>query len=211
MKERLLEIYRRLFDFFGPLNWWPAKDELEIAVGAILTQNTNWRNAEKAIRNLKQKGLLSVNALSKIKEEDLSYEIRSCGYYRIKAKRIKNFIKHIVERFDSDLKRFLSLDTESLRNELLSIKGIGPETADCILLYAAKRPVFVVDEYTFRILRRHNLIWDQISYEDLQKIFMENLPADVEMFSQFHALIVETGKRFCKKKPICKSCPLEGI
>ncbi len=210
MKKRLMNMYSRLFSFFGPQNWWPAETPFEVMIGAILTQNTNWKNVEKAIENLKKEGLLSVSELHSIREQELASLIRPAGYYRMKAKRLKSFISHIVEDHGGNLENLFSLDTESLRKELLSIKGIGPETADSILLYAAKRPVFVVDSYTYRILKRHNIIWDDIPYDELQRIFMENLPHDESLFNEFHALIVETGKHFCKKRPLCEACPLNG-
>jgi len=210
MKERLMDMYNRLFSFFGPQHWWPAKTPFEVIIGAILTQNTNWKNVERAIENLKREGLLSASGLYKIPEQILASLIRPAGYYKMKARRLKNFISYIMENYEGDLENLFSLDTESLRKELLSIKGIGPETADSILLYAAKRPVFVVDSYTYRILKRHNIIWNNISYNELQEIFMKNLPHDEILFNEFHALIVETGKHFCKKRPICKDCPLDG-
>lgn len=210
MKHSLMNMYSRLFSFFGPQNWWPAETPFEVMIGAILTQNTNWRNVEKAIENLKKEGLLSVSELYKIPEQMLAYLIRPAGYYKIKAKRVKNLISHIMENYGGNVERFFSLDTGALRGVLLSIKGIGRETADSILLYAAKRPVFVVDAYTHRILKRHNIIWDEVSYEDMQELFMKNLPHDEALFNEFHALIVETGKHFCRKKPLCSSCPLNG-
>ncbi len=210
MKEKLEDMYERMFSFFGPQNWWPADTALEVMIGAILAQNTNWKNVEKAISNLKEKELLDVLKLYEIPEQELSLLIRPAGYFKVKAKRIKNLISHIVKNYNSELSNFFSLDTSSLRQELLSIKGIGPETADSILLYAAHRPVFVVDAYTFRIMKRHNLIWDEISYEELQQLFMKNLPNDEQLFNEFHALIVQTGKHFCKKNPLCTNCPLNG-
>ena len=210
MKNRLMEMYKRLLSFFGPQNWWPADTPFEVVIGAILTQNTNWKNVEKAIENLKKEGFLSIPELYNISEQRLASLIRPAGYYNIKAKRLKNFISHVMENHNGDLEDLFSLDTESLRKELLSIKGIGPETADSILLYAAKRPVFVVDAYTYRILRRHELIWDDASYDELQELFMKDLPHDETLFNEFHALIVETGKRFCKKRPLCEDCPLNG-
>ena len=210
MKEKLKDMYKRMFSFFGHQNWWPADTPLEVMIGAILTQNTNWKNVEKAISNLKERGLLDMLKLYEISEEELSILIRPAGYFKIKAKRIKNLISYIVENYNASLKDFFSLTTDTLRDELLSIKGIGSETADSILLYAAHRPVFVVDAYTFRIMKRHNIIWDDISYEELQELFMKNLPPDEQLFNEFHALIVRTGKCFCKKNPLCSACPLNG-
>lgn len=205
-----MEMYNRMLSFFGPQNWWPADTPLEVMIGAVLTQNTNWKNVEKAIDNLKREGLLDIKKLYDISEQKLSFLIRPAGYFKVKAYRLKNLISYIVEKYDSDLEKLFSLDLYSLRKELLSIKGIGPETADSIILYAAKKPIFVVDSYTYRIMKRHQMIWDDITYDELQQLFMENLPSDESLFNEFHALIVETGKNFCKKKPLCNLCPLYG-
>ncbi len=210
MKDKLIDMYKRMFSFFGPQRWWPAEDPFEIMVGAVLTQNTNWKNVEKAIRNLKERGVLDIKNLYHIPEKELSYIIRPAGYYNIKARRLKALVSHIYEIYGGDISRFFSLDLPSLRSELLSIKGIGPETADSIILYAAQKPIFVVDAYTYRIMKRHGMIYDEISYDELQEMFMKNLPADVKLFNEFHALIVETGKQFCKKRPVCEKCPLNG-
>lgn len=210
MKEAIMDMYKRLFSFFGPQNWWPAETPLEVMVGAVLTQNTNWKNVEKAIENLKKEGLLSVSGLYNISEQRLAFLIKPAGYYKMKAKRLKNLVSYMMERHKGNLSNLFSLDTESLRKELLSIQGIGPETADSILLYAIKRPVFVVDAYTYRILKRHELIWDDTSYDELQQLFMKELPHDEALFNEFHALIVKAGKSFCKKRPLCHVCPLNG-
>ena len=207
----LMEIYNLLFSALGPQNWWPAETELEMMVGAILTQNTSWNNVEKAIQNLKEKDLLSIKGLSQIPASVLAGYIRSAGYYNIKAKRLKNLIKFIEDKYNGDIDRLLSLDTDTIRKELLSVKGIGMETADSIVLYGAGRPIFVVDTYTHRILTRHNLIEEEAGYNDLQLAFMDNLPNDAELFKEFHALIVKTGKDFCRKRLLCPNCPLEGL
>ncbi|MEE8300406.1 MAG: endonuclease III domain-containing protein [Desulfatiglandales bacterium] len=207
----LMEIYNLLFSALGPQNWWPAETELEMMVGAILTQNTSWNNVEKAIQNLKEKDLLSIKGLSQIPASVLAGYIRSAGYYNIKAKRLKNLIKFIEGKYNGDIDRLLSLDTDTIRKELLSVKGIGMETADSIILYGAGRPIFVVDTYTHRILTRHNLIEEEAGYNDLQLAFMDNLPNDAELFQEFHALIVKTGKDFCRKRPLCPNCPLEDL
>jgi endonuclease-3 related protein len=209
--QALMEIYNLLFSALGPQNWWPAETELEMMVGAILTQNTNWNNVEKAIQNLKEKDLLSIKGLSQIPASILAGYIRSAGYYNIKAKRLKNLIKFIEDKYNGDIDRLLSLDTDTIRKELLSVKGIGMETADSIILYGAGRPYFVVDTYTHRILTRHNLIEEEAGYNDLQFAFMDNLPNDAELFQEFHALIVKTGKDFCRKRSLCPNCPLEGL
>lgn len=207
--QGLMEMFHLLLNHFGPQNWWPAETELEMMVGAVLTQNTNWKNVEKAIENLKRRDLLSVQSLLSISITDLAKEIRSAGYYNVKAKRMKNLIDFIGERYQADLSLFLKEETGTLRGGLLSVNGIGPETADSIILYAAHRPVFVIDAYTHRILSRHGMMDEQASYHELQELFMDRLPDDPELFNEFHALIVRTGKKYCRRKPLCNSCPLK--
>jgi len=206
-----MEIYNLLLSSFGPQNWWPAETELEMMVGAILTQNTNWNNVEKAILNLKEKSLLSIQKLSRIPASLLAEYIRPAGYYNLKAKRLKNLIHCIVDKYNGDIKTLFSLDTEAIREELLMVKGIGLETADSIVLYGAERPIFVVDTYTHRILTRHGLIEKEARYDDVQSFFMDNLSHDVELYKEFHALIVKTGKNFCRRKPRCSECPLDSF
>jgi endonuclease-3 related protein len=207
--QALMEMHGLLLDHFGPQNWWPAETELEVMIGAVLTQNTNWKNVEKAIQNLKTQGLLSVQALSLLSVTALAQVIRPAGYFNIKAKRLKNLIHFIRDRYRSDLLLFLAEETQTLRKGLLSVKGIGPETADSILLYAARRPIFVIDAYTHRILSRHGMTEEQGTYDELQELFMDHLPQDPTFFNEFHALIVQTGKQYCRKKPLCHRCPLE--
>jgi len=208
--HRLDRIYRLMLDRFGPQHWWPGETPLEVMVGAVLTQNTNWANVEKAITNLKEGGILSLDALAGTPAPLLAEFIRPSGYYNIKAGRLLNLIRHITEQH-GDLDRFFSLDTTSLREELLACKGIGPETCDSILLYAAGRPVFVVDAYTHRMLLRHNLIWEEDGYYEMQELFTANLTEDTELFNEYHALIVRLGKEFCRpRKPRCRECPLLG-
>ena len=209
--ETLMTIYSLLFTAYGPQNWWPAESRFEMMIGAILTQNTSWNNVEKAIRNLKRRDLLSVEALSDISVPTLAEHIRPAGYFNIKAKRLKNLIVFIQEKYDGDLSELFSGSTETIRMALLSVRGIGLETADSMILYGAGRPLFVVDTYTHRILSRHNLIGEEAGYYELQTVFMENLPHDAELFKEFHALIVKTGKDYCRKKPLCPDCPLEHV
>ncbi len=209
--QKLMEMFSLLFDHYGPRNWWPAETELEMMVGAILTQNTNWKNVEKAIENLKRSNTISLKNLSSISISELAQKIRPAGYYNIKAKRLKNLISFIVNHYNGNMKKLLEDETQALRQGLLSVNGIGPETADSIILYAANRPVFVIDAYTHRILNRHDMTEDQSTYQELQELFMDNLPEDSSLFNEFHALIVETGKDFCKKKPLCEGCPLTRI
>jgi endonuclease-3 related protein len=203
-------MFDNLLNHFGPQRWWPAETELEMMVGAILTQNTNWKNVEKALNNLKNEDLLSLHKLSTLSTSELAILIRPAGYYNIKAKRLKNLIDFIVEHYQAKLSMFLKEETRALREGLLSVKGIGPETADSILLYAVRRPVFVVDAYTHRIMARHGMTDEQVSYHDLQALFMDHLPEDTALFNEFHALLVKTGKGYCRKKPLCQRCPLKA-
>ncbi len=207
------QIYTVLLEHFGPQNWWPAESPFEVMVGAVLTQNTNWANVSRAIANLREENLLSFQSLDCLPEQLLAEKIRPSGYYNLKAKRLKNLLSLIRnEAPDGDLDLFFSADTEVLREKLLSVKGIGPETADSILLYAAHKPVFVVDAYTYRVLMRHGLIGEETDYQEMQSLFMDSLDNDVQLFNEYHALIVRVGKEFCKKtKPKCEQCPLREI
>ncbi|MCI5144202.1 MAG: endonuclease III domain-containing protein [Candidatus Electrothrix sp. AR3] len=208
----LEEIYSRLLEHFGPQNWWPGDTPFEIMVGAILTQNTNWGNVEKAIANLQTKGLLSLEAMSALSTEHLAEHIRPAGYYRIKAGRLENLLAMIHQQWEGDLEYLLDQPLPVLREQLLGVKGIGPETADSILLYAAEKPIFVVDTYTHRILSRHAIIPEEYDYFQIQEVFMDNLSEDTALFNEYHALLVQTGKYFCKKsKPKCTDCPLAGM
>lgn len=208
--QKLTGMFDRMLNHFGPQHWWPGDTEFEMMVGAILTQNTSWKNVEKAINNLKKKGILSVEGLHKIQLPLLAEEIRPAGYFNIKAARLKNLVNFIKENYSGDISLFMSEETGKLREGLMSVKGVGPETADSIVLYAANRPVFVIDAYTFRILNRHGIIEGQTAYYELQDLFMDNLPEDAGLFNEFHALIVKTAKEFCRGKPLCDSCPLKG-
>lgn len=204
-----ISIYRRLMVAFGPQGWWPGRTVFEIAVGAILTQNTNWANVEKAVGNLRSAGALSPRAMSVLHHRRLSSLIRPSGYYNVKARRLTSFLRYLGERHGLNMKSLLDTPTEPLRRELLEVEGIGPETADSILLYAAGRPVFVVDAYTRRVFSRHNLIDAKVSYHDLQDFFHRSLPRDVDLFNEYHALIVRLGKDMCRPKmPRCGECPL---
>jgi endonuclease-3 related protein len=207
----LMDVFGRLLERFGPQHWWPGDSPLEIMVGAVLTQNTAWPNVEKAIRALKEKGDLSLGFLLSLPQETMAELIRPCGYFRIKARRLKNLLALAQEKGKGDLEAFLSLPTDELRKALLSVSGIGPETADSILLYAAKRPVFVVDAYTRRILWRHGWISREAKYEEIQALFMERIPQDSSLYNEYHALLVALGKRHCRPKPKCLGCPLEDL
>ncbi len=210
-KNALLEIYRLLYQYFGPQHWWPAETPFEVIIGAILTQNTAWDNVTKAIENLKKANVLSCEAIFDIPVEKLAQLVRPSGYFNQKARRLKNFCYFLSENYGCDLKTMFTEDMYVLRKKLLSVKGIGPETADSILLYAGDLPIFVVDTYTYRILSRHNIIPEETSYEEIQALFMDSLDNDIDLFKEYHALIVMTGKNYCKKKPKCEGCPLVGF
>jgi endonuclease-3 related protein len=211
-REQLLEIYRTLLDFFGPQHWWPGETPFEVGVGAILTQNTSSTNVAKAIANLKAAGCLDATRLRALDIADIEKLIRPAGYFRVKAKRLRNFIDWLCNEYGDDLRNLKAISTSRLREELLSISGIGPETADSILLYALNRPVFVVDTYTARVMVRHGLISPEgLDYPQLQDLFMSNLEPDAALFNEFHALLVMTGKDYCKPNPRCSPCPLDRL
>ena len=211
MTNRIVEIHTRLFDHFGPQHWWPGDTPFEIMLGAVLTQNTSWRNVSMVIEALKGEGLLSFSALEALPTEFLAEKIRPSGYYNQKAKRLKGLFAAIRED-SGDLETFLDQDGATLREKLLAVKGIGPETADSITLYAAGKPVFVVDAYTYRILLRHDLIADDAGYEEIQELFLGKLPTETQLFNEYHALLVRLAKEYCKKNnPLCDACPLQGL
>ena len=189
--NNLNKIYDILYKQFGPQHWWPANSRFEVIMGAILTQNTNWKNVEKAIKNLKERNLLNKEAIQNIPEKELASLIKPAGYYNQKAKKLKAFVK---------------FEGEITRENLLNIWGIGPETVDSILLYAYNKPIFVIDAYTKRVINR--LGYKEQTYDELQTLFMENLPTDEKLFNEFHALLVQLGKNYCKTKPVCEKCPL---
>ncbi|MBU0650706.1 endonuclease III domain-containing protein [bacterium] len=209
-KTNLYEIYTVLRNHFGPQNWWPGDSAFEIIVGAVLTQNTNWQNVERAINNLKAKNSLSIDKIYKMKHDDLAEIIKPAGYFNVKAKRLKNVIVFIVEKYHGDLDKMFSQDLYVLREELLGINGVGEETADSLLLYAGEKPIFVVDAYTRRLVERHKFLKQGCSYKEIQNFFMKNLKHDVELFNEYHALVVALGKEFCKTKPQCAKCPVKS-
>jgi len=211
IRETLTEIYRLLFKHFGPQYWWPGESRFEIIIGAILTQNTNWANVEKAITSLKSANLLTCERLRRLDDSQLAELIRPAGYFNIKAKRLKSFLAWLFENYDGRLENLQQLNTDRFREELLSIKGIGRETADSILLYAFDREIFVIDTYTARIAARHQLIEPDADYEQLRELFQSNLPPNVKLFNEYHALLVKAGKEFCKPKPRCTNCPLNKL
>jgi endonuclease III related protein len=207
----LIEIYSLLDAHFGDLHWWPAQSPFEVVVGAILTQNTAWRNVEAALNNLRKASLLHPEALRTLPESSLAPLLRPAGYYNVKARRLKAFIDFLFARHGGDLEEMFTGDVWAVRQSLLTVDGIGEETADSILLYAGGKPVFVIDAYTRRILQRHGLCGPAETYGALQALFMSALPSDPALFNQYHALLVNTGKVFCAKKPLCGACPLEAL
>ena len=209
-RRELMQVYRRLYDHYGDLHWWPGESPFEIAVGAILTQNTAWTNVEKAIRRLKEARALSVQALSGLSHRKLARRIKSAGYFNVKARRLKNFISFLQTRYRGSLKKMFKQQTARLREELLGVNGIGPETADSILLYAGEKPMLVIDAYTKRIFSRHGLLPYEKSYDEFQNLFMKRLPRDMALYNQYHAMLVNIGKDFCRSRPRCDSCPLSG-
>ena len=201
-------IYQHLYEVLGPQKWWPADSPFEVIIGAILTQNTSWKNVEKALGVLKGKKVLTPRKLYDIDEKQLAEAIRSSGFFNIKAKRIKHFMHFLFENYQGSIKKMFLEDGGCLREKLLQVNGMGPETVDSILLYAGEKPFFVVDAYTRRILLRHDLIVENASYHDVQALFMNNVTRDVSLFNEYHALLVYVGKYFCKNIPDCEGCPL---
>lgn len=211
LRKRLADIYEKLYRSFGPQGWWPGDGPFEVIVGAILTQNTNWQNVSKAIENLKKAKVLSPLKLHSLPLNELALAIRPSGYFNIKAKRLKSFLDFFFQKYEGSMKRMFSRPLGELRQEILSVKGIGPETADSILLYAGGYPVFVVDAYTKRIFSRKKLFPEDADYLRVQEIFMKNLKKDVKLYNEYHALIVRLGKEICKKnKPKCEICPIKN-
>ena len=209
--QQLISVYRQLDRHFGPLNWWPGETPFEVAVGAILTQNTSWKNVETAIRRLKNADLLTPQALQNAKEQEVALLIRPSGYYNLKTKRVKNFVGFLMDTYNGSMSRMFQEDMWPLRRNLLEIKGIGEETADSILLYAGNKPIFVVDAYTRRIFTRHGIPMDTWKYGEIQTLFMQYLPEEVGVYNQYHALIVNAGKHYCRKIPVCEQCPLQDM
>jgi endonuclease-3 related protein len=207
--QTLQEFYEALSRAYGPQHWWPGESPTEIVIGAILTQNTNWQNVEKAIAQLRAAKLLDWAALRDAPVEALAETIRPAGYYNVKARRLKNFVTWLWERYEGNLDSLRDIPLDRLREELLSVNGIGRETADSILLYALERPTFVVDAYTARLARRHRLLDEEPDYERLKALFEDHLPSDAKLFNEYHALIVAVGKRHCKSQARCEGCPLE--
>ena len=209
LRARLLELYRCLFEQYGPQHWWPGESRFEVMAGAILTQSASWANAAAAISSLKRAGALSAEAIREMPLDELARLVRPSGYYNAKAKKLKAMAEWLGGHGD-DLDRAFDGDTAALRGELLSVHGIGPETADSILLYAAGRPVFVVDAYARRILGRVGIISGGESYDRLQRLLHDNLGADAALFNEYHALLVAAGKTACRRQPKCGECCIAG-
>jgi len=239
-QDQITSYYRALLGCYGPQNWWPARSRFEVIVGAYLTQNTNWSNVEKAISNLRRARLLTVNAMRQVKFADLEALIRPSGYFRQKARKLKTFIAFLDQRYSGSLSRMFSQPTEKLRAELLALNGVGPETADSILLYAGNHPVVVVDTYTRRVLQRHGIISAKAGYEEIRSLMEHALstasPASLNVqrpgsdprhnpspmsrasrselaqhYNELHALIVRVGNHYCRTNPNCEGCPLKSL
>ncbi len=205
--ERARAVYERLLRAYGPQHWWPAESDLEVVFGALLMQQTAWANVERALTNLREAGLLDVHAIAAASVPRIRRLIRVAGLYRSKPGRLKAFCQHLVERADGDLRRFFRGPTEAVRQDLLGQPGVGPETADSLLLYAGRHPVFVVDAYTVRVGTRVGLFRTE-EYGAVQRYFEDHLPRDVHLYQEYHALLVRHAKTFCRAKPKCASCPL---
>ncbi len=206
-----MSIYRILYRTYGPRHWWPGETPFEVMVGAILTQHTSWQNVGKAIHQLKKRRVLCPEGIYRLRRSSLASLIRSSGYYRVKALRLKAFVNFLFNRYEGDIANLKRRPFQALRAELLAVNGIGPETADSILLYGLKKPVFVVDAYTRRILSRHGIVSEKASYEEIQGLLTSHLPHDERLFNEYHALLVHLGKTVCKKIPECGKCPLKKV
>lgn len=211
MTATLHHVYKRLLAAYGPQHWWPGDSPFEVLIGAILVQNTSWQNVQSAIHNLKEADLLAPHALYGVAEEELETLIRPAGYYRIKARRLRNLLSLLVSQYDGSLEPMFRTDLSTLRQELLRVNGVGPETADSILLYAGGLPVFVVDTYTHRVFTRHGWIDFDADYDAIQEYFETGLEQDVALYNEYHALLVRVGRTHCRKTPKCDGCPLADL
>jgi endonuclease-3 related protein len=208
VKARVLRLHRALLQRFGPQRWWPGRTAYEIAAGAVLTQHTAWTNAARAVAALRARGLLRPERLMRITENELGAVIRAAGTYRIKAARLRAFTRWLVERHGGRFAGVRRAPLPALRRDLLGVTGLGPETVDAILLYAANRPVFVADAYARRVLARHRLLRPGATYEEARALLEDHLPSDPALFNELHALLVAVGKSHCRVTPRCDSCPL---
>ena len=208
---RFQQVFDLLFASFGPQGWWPAETAFEVMIGAILTQNVAWKNVERAIENLKSSNKLGPRAMYRISERELAALIRPAGYFNVKAKRLKAYLRYFGLNYQSNLCKMKARSLKALRPELLEVNGVGPETADSILLYALEMPTFVVDAYTRRIFSRLGLVDGKIGYDDLRARFSDSIPKDIGLYKEYHALIVALGKDICRPKPKCNICPLQRL
>jgi endonuclease-3 related protein len=211
MTTALVEIYDRLLAHYGPQHWWPGETPFEVLVGTVLTQNTSWKNVELAIARLREADLLELRALFDVSQDELEELIRPAGYYRLKAGRLRNLLRYVIDEHDGSLDAMFARPRDELREELLAINGIGPETADSILLYAGGLPSFVVDTYTHRVLKRHGLVDFEADYHAIKEHFEATLEVDVPLYNEFHALLVRVGNEHCRKTPRCERCPLREL
>jgi len=209
--RELLNIYRLLLDRFGPLDWWPGETPFEVMVGAILTQNTAWTNVEKAIAAMKAESVMTPEAIASVDLRKLKRLVRPSGYYNQKATRLKTFTRFFLAEYGGSVERMAREETSAVREKLLAVNGIGPETADSIILYALEKPIFVIDAYTRRAFSRLGCLPPDADYHEAQDFFLKHLPADVALYNDFHAQIVYLGKDYCKPKPRCGECPLQGL
>ena len=210
--SHLIQVYERLLDKFGPQNWWPGESPFEIMVGAVLVQNTAWRNVERAIENLREAGVMEPHALYSLPPEELAELIRPAGYFQVKTRRLRNLLAFLIEEYDGSLKAMFRASLPTLREQLLAVHGIGPETADAILLYAGGMPTFVVDTYAHRVLARHGWVGYEADYHEIKDYFESTLPADAKLYNEYHALLVRVGKDYCRRTaPKCDECPLAGL
>ncbi len=210
ISQVLLNTYQKLSAYYGPQHWWPAEEPFEVIVGAILTQSAAWTNVEKAIANLKKAGALTPKTLRKLPSEQIASLIYPSGYYNVKARKLKTFVNWLGRRYGDNLSNLFNNNIDDLREQLLTVYGIGEETADSIILYAADKPVFVIDAYTRRVLNRLGLKPPTETYDAYQTFFMEHLPADSKLFNEYHALLVCLGKDVCRKNPVCERCCLNA-
>jgi len=210
--SQLLQAYERLLTAFGPQHWWPGDSPFEIMVGAVLVQNTAWRNVERAIANLRDAGVMEPHSLYSLPPEELAELIRPAGYFQVKTRRLRNLLKFVIDEYNGSLDDMFSTSVGTLREQLLTIHGIGPETADAILLYAGGLPTFVVDTYTHRVLARHGWIDYDADYHHIKDTVESALPADAPLYNEYHALLVRVGKEYCRRSaPKCDTCPLADL
>jgi endonuclease III related protein len=201
-------MYKALLARFGSQGWWPGESPAEVVIGAVLVQSTSWRNVEHALANLRGLGLLDLNRLAAVEQDELERLIQPAGFYRVKARRLRNLLDFLIECHQGSLDSLFRLPLTEARRQLLSVSGVGPETADSILLYAGGLPKFVVDAYTRRLLVRHGWMPPGVSYHQMQQLFESQLAPDAQLFNEYHALIVRVGYQYCKAQPRCFDCPL---